>query len=90
MKYILTLCAIIGIGVLSPYFANGQTEGETSQHFDKAGLAFDFPVGWKLTDSSTDDVQHIAVAPEDGAVQIAITAQLISVQQCDFSAVGKR
>lgn len=89
MKHLLNLYTIIAIAGLSIAFANEQTRGDATQHFEKAGLAFDFPVEWKVTDNSTDDVHYITVAPKDGAVQISIIAQLGSEQQCDFQAAGK-
>jgi TonB family protein len=59
-----------------------------NKHFEKDGLAFDYPANWKLTDSTVDDVQRITIAAEDGEAEIGVVVAL-GADQCDFQAAGK-
>ena len=90
MKHLFILCAIATLAImatLSITFA--QASALSPQQFSKAGLSFEYPLDWKLADSSTDGVHYITVISSDGADQIAVIAQLGSVEQCDFQAAGK-
>lgn len=78
------------IALLPTHGVHAQVAGSNTKHFEKAGLSFDYPADWKLTDSSTADVQYIVLTPEGGTAQIAVIAQLGSEKDCDFQAASKK
>jgi hypothetical protein len=78
------------IALLPTLDVRAQVAAGGTKHFEKAGLSFDYPAGWKLTDNGTADVQYIVLTPESGTAQIAVIAQLGSEQECDFQAKSKK
>lgn len=75
--------------ILSCVFASAQTPAPTpapapspasaaaaaaAQHFEKSGLAFDYPNGWKLTDISDDDAQQFSFAHSGNDIQMRVFA----------------
>jgi hypothetical protein len=55
--------------LLTALTAHAQTP---MQHFDKDGLAFDYPSGWTVQDQSTKDAQQLTLARSDNYAQISI------------------
>ena len=54
--------------------ANAQaSEGETKQ-YAKDGMAFQYPVGWVITDKSSAEAQHLILSREGSSVLIMIVA----------------
>src|SRR5207244_8802584 len=62
----------------------------TNEHFEKDGLAFDYPAGWKLTDNSTNDVQYVVIGREDSTAQIAVIVHRGPPTTCDFQAESQK
>jgi hypothetical protein len=50
--------------------ASAQTPKPDVNHYDKDGLAFDYPKGWSLEDSSNADAQQMVLARPDSDAQI--------------------
>jgi len=90
MKDVLKFGPLLGIVVLSTVLAAAQTRRDGTQHFENAAVSFDFPVEWKATDRSDDNVEYITVAPKETGVQISVISQLATDQQCDFQATRKQ
>ena len=63
---IITVLAAL---LLTALTAHAQTP---MQHFDKDGLAFDYPNGWTLEDQSNKDLQQLTLARTDNGAQIGI------------------
>ena len=59
------------IALLTTFDVFAQAANTQPAHFEKAGLAFDYPAEWKLLDNSTDDVKHFVVSPQGGLQEIA-------------------
>src|SRR5450432_2329780 len=58
-----------------------------TKHFEKAGLTFDFPAEWTLTDKSSDSVLYFSVASQGSSTQISVIDQSASFSSpCDQSA----
>jgi TonB family protein len=89
MKNILKVCALLAIFVLLTAVVDAQTANDSTQRFEKAGVAFDFPSGWQATDSSTEGVLHVTVAPPSADLQVSVISQLAIGEQCDFKAASK-
>jgi len=85
MKHLLNLYTIIAIAVLSIAFGEAQT-GSATQHFEKDGLAFDYPFGWTLTDNTTRGLQSMTIAPEGTGAQIIVSVERTLQRSCDFQA----
>lgn len=64
---IITAFAILLVAALTR--AHAQTP---TQHYDKDGLAFDYPNGWTLTDQSNKDLQQLTLARSDSEAQIGV------------------
>ena len=58
---------------LSCVVASAQTQSD-AQHFSKAGLSFDYPNGWTLSDISDDDAQQYTLARSNSDLQIRVFA----------------
>ena len=77
MKKVLSLYTIICITVLSLVMANAQT-GSNTKHYDKDGLAFDYPDDWQFTDDSTPSMLSLVPTRAGSLAQIAILMQGLS------------
>lgn len=88
MKHFLLFCAIVGVAVLLPSFANSQTGA--MGHFEKAELSFNFPGTLKVADNSTESSYHITVATTDDAVQISLISRRAIEPNCDFRGVAEK
>ena len=87
MKFFLS---ILLIALLLTLNVQAQKTDVETKHFEKAGLAFDYPADWKLIDSSTDNLQYVTVTSKDSAVQVAVITQLGNDQQCDFQTASAK
>jgi TonB family protein len=67
-----------------------QSAALKNEHFEKDGLAFDYPNGWKLTDNSTDDAQDVVIDREGSTAQIAVIVQRGPITTCDFQAESQK
>src|SRR5256885_12192178 len=52
--------------------AHAQTPDANLKHFEKDGLAFDYPTGWTLEDQSTPDAQQFTLGRSDNDAQIRL------------------
>jgi hypothetical protein len=71
MRRSLTFIKLIAITLLCSLAALGQTAGSQKQ-FNKEGLAFDYPAGWELTDSSNSDAQQLVLSKDNSDAQIRV------------------
>ena len=62
---IVSLCLLL-IGLTA------QAQTPDTKHFDKDGLAFDYPNGWTLQDESTRDAQQVTLGRSDSDAQIRL------------------
>jgi TonB family protein len=77
----MTLIALaLAIGV------RAQVGNSETKHFEKAGLVFDFPGDWTLTDKSSDEVPYFAVASAGNTTQVSVIDQIAAVSPCDQTA----
>ena len=68
MKLSFKLMVIV---VLSCVFASAQTQTPAAaQHFDKGGLAFDYPNGWTMKDMSSEDAQEFGFSNNAADIQM--------------------
>jgi len=68
MKLSFKLMLIV---VLSCVFASAQTQTPAAaQHFDKGGLAFDYPNGWTMKDMSSEDAQEFGFSNNAADIQM--------------------
>lgn len=89
MKELKGLSAIVLVA-LSVLMANAQVRTGETKHFEKDGLAFDYPAGWRLTDNSTPDEQSLTLAREGSTSQIVINKNDRLVSSCDFQAENEK
>ena len=68
MKLTFKLFVIV---VLSCVFASAQTPAEM-QHFAKAGISFDHPNGWTVSDISDDDAQQYTLTRSNSDLQMRV------------------
>lgn len=72
MKLTIKLFVIV---VLSCVFASAQTPAPRpadAQHFAKAGISFDHPNGWTVSDISDDDAQQYTLARSNSDLQMRV------------------
>jgi TonB family protein len=61
---------------------------DVTKHFEKEGVAFDYPANWNLTETDADGAKTIILTPEPGTGRITIG--LRDVLGCDFQAENKK
>jgi hypothetical protein len=74
MKLTFKLFVIVVLGCV---FASAQTPPPSpapAQHFEKGGLAFDYPNGWTMNDISDDDAQQYSFAHSANDIQMRVFA----------------
>jgi TonB family protein len=84
MKQLLSICALNAFAALSLAFTHAQIGANATQHFEKAGLAFDYPFGWTLTDNSTPGLQSLTIASKRTGTQIVVNVDGTLRRSCDF------
>src|ERR1041385_6248426 len=55
--------------LLAFIFAFGAT-AQTTKHFAKDGLSFDYPDGWTITDDSNADAQQLTLSRTDSSAMV--------------------
>jgi TonB family protein len=90
MKLLTCTSMIFAIAILSTVVAHAQVGGNATKHYEKDALAFDYPGGWKLTDSSSQGMQMVTLAPASGATQIIVRVLNHPTSSCDFQAERKK
>jgi hypothetical protein len=70
MKSLRTVIQLFALVLVCTLLASAQTPGADVKHFNKDGLAFDYPTGWTLEDTSNSDAQQIVLARADSDAQI--------------------
>ena len=71
MKHSCTIIRLVAVMLFCSLAALAQTQGNSKQ-FNKDGLAFDYPNGWTLTDSSDSKAQQLILSRNDSDAQIRI------------------
>lgn len=84
---IITALAVL---LLTALTAHAQTPAANMQHFNKDGLAFDYPNGWTLEDKSTKDAQQLTLTRPDSYAQIIIFAHRGKVDTPEKMAQAKK
>jgi TonB family protein len=90
MKHLPDIYAIVAFAMLSVVIANAQTGGSATKHFEKDGLAFDYPDGWELTDSTSQGVRTVTLAWKGSVAQIVVNVQGGLTPNCDFLSERKK
>lgn len=90
MKHILNFYVIIALAVLSFVVGNSQTGSNATKHYEKDGLAFDYPEGWELADSSLPGVQTVTLVRKGSVAQIVVRMQNGLTPTCDFESERKK
>lgn len=70
MKSVRTIIPVLALLLVCSVFATAQTPDAGAMHFNKDGLAFDYPAGWTLEDTSNGDVQQMVLSRADSDAQI--------------------
>ena len=78
---IIILVALVSI-------VGGQTQVETvpTKHYEKDGVAFDYPANWTVIESNAPELQTVTVSPGPGATQIVVIRSGGLTSACDFEA----
>lgn len=74
MKHILTITRLLLTVAFVCLPTNPQSSGGETTRYAKDGLAFEYPVGWVLTDKSTAEAQHMILSREGSSVLVMIVA----------------
>lgn len=69
MKSLRTVIQLFALVLVCTLLASAQTPADV-KHFNKDGLAFDYPTGWTLQDTSNADAQQLVLARDDSDAQI--------------------
>ena len=77
LKVIIQLFALVLVCTL---LASAQTPAADVKHFNKDGLAFDYPTGWTLQDTSNSDAQQMVLSRADSDAQIRFYVHLNSIK----------
>ncbi len=70
MKSLQTIIYVLALVLACAMVASAQTPNPDVNHYDKDGLAFDYPKGWSLEDASNADAQQMVLARADSDAQI--------------------
>ncbi|MGH9873169.1 MAG: energy transducer TonB [Pyrinomonadaceae bacterium] len=76
------LSLVIFLAILATVVARSQGENSPTKHFEKAGVAFDYPANWTVTESDAPGLRTVTVAPAPGSTQIVVVVS--SGSACDF------
>lgn len=87
MNHLHNFAIIVVIALLSAVSVQAQGGTDTTKHFGKGGIAFDYPDGWNLTETSLGPEQVVTIQPHKGPTEIVVSTQNIS--SCDFQAEAK-
>jgi TonB family protein len=82
------LAILIALLTTSGVRAQVPTGGLT--HFDKNGVAFDYPAEWKLAEGRGDDTQYVELASAGKTAQLIIQWQFGAILDCEFEGLRKR
>ncbi|HEX8889887.1 MAG TPA: hypothetical protein VF779_12095, partial [Pyrinomonadaceae bacterium] len=82
---IITAFAVLLVAALTT--AHAQTP---TQHYDKDGLAFDYPNGWTLQDESDKDAQQLTLGRSDSDAQIKLFVHRGKVDSPEKMAQAKK
>ncbi len=90
MKQSLDRYTIIALAVLSVVSANAQTGSNATKHYEKGRLAFDYPEGWGLIDSTSQGEQTVTLVRKGSVAQIVVSMQDGLTRTCDFESERKK
>ena len=83
MHYLPKLSIILLLAMLPGGGAQSQDVSSSTKHYDKGGIAFDYPTGWSVTESNSRELQTVTVLPENGVSQIVVSIYHSPVPTCD-------
>jgi hypothetical protein len=65
------------LGIMSVFClsAFAQSDGAEVNRFAEDGLAFEYPLGWSITNASTPQAQHLIVTRKGSSVQVIVVAK---------------
>ncbi|MGH9928577.1 MAG: TonB family protein, partial [Pyrinomonadaceae bacterium] len=89
MERLKNFSIVILLALLTAGGVQAQVGSGSTKHYEKNGLAFDYPNDWSLTESRWTAVQTVTVAPEGRATKIAVTLHP-RAPLCDFQEQDKR
>jgi hypothetical protein len=69
------LYTILAIGILCAVTAQAQAENNGITHYDKSGLMFDYPQGWKVDDEGSEFIPTVVLTHPGSVAQIVLQMQ---------------
>lgn len=79
----LILIAIL-IALLPTLSVQAQVAADSTKHFEKNGLEFDYPSAWKLTQGAGEHSQYAELLTEDKTTQLIVSWQFGAVLDCEW------
>lgn len=70
MKSLKTVIQLFAVVLICTVLASAQTPNADVKHFNKDGLAFDYPTAWTMEDTSNSDAQQMTLTRADSDAQI--------------------
>jgi hypothetical protein len=86
----LTYSLIVATAILATLIANAQVGSNEIKHYEKDGLAFDYPTSWRIIYNSNESEQTVTIASDKSATQIVLTIHRSPSPSCDFQAESER
>jgi len=88
MNYLRNLSIII---LLTTFSGGAQSQDVTSptKHFEKDGIAFDYPSDWTVMENNSPEQQTVTVSPGSSATHIVVSSYSGPVPTCDYAAEAK-
>ncbi|MEP6818651.1 MAG: energy transducer TonB [bacterium] len=80
------LSIIILVALLSIVGGQNQVGTFPTKHYEKDGVAFDYPANWTVIESNALKLQTVTISPGPGATQIVVIRSGGLTSACDFDA----
>lgn len=90
MNKLQNFSIVVLIALLSSVGAQTQSGANTTKHFEKDGLSFDYPAEWSLTENRSPGLQTVTLVHEGSPTQIVVSAYRGPVPSCDFETENKK
>ena len=90
MHHLRNLSIIILLVMISGGGAQSQDGTSAAKHFEKGGIAFDYPSDWTVMENDSPEQQTVTVSPGSSATQIVVSTYRGPVPTCDFEVEGKK
>jgi hypothetical protein len=88
MNNIRSLFFIVLVVIVSAATAPSQDVAAPTKHFDKEGIAFDYPADWTLTENNSPGLQIVTVSPGT-PTQVVVSRYRGSIVSCGLEQEGR-